>query len=180
MNPNDIGKEGEYTPSILDQAKEMKPFLLWFAQLTITAVAGWFLWDTGIAMEIVNTDITKLSIAILALFAIATVMTGLSSWRVSKHHTLSDMMEKRLFLGWFVSEMMMALGLAGTVIGFIVLFQGNFANVSFDDPETVREVIVAIASGMGIALYTTITGLICSQLLKLQLVNVEIALDDQA
>ena len=179
MNP-DIDKDFEYTPTLLDQAKEMKPFLLWFAQLMVTAVAGWFLYDTGVAMEIFNTDITKLSGVILALFVGTTAMTGLSAWKVSKHHTLSKMMEKRLFLGWFVSEMMMALGLAGTVIGFIVLFQGNFADVSFDDPETVRQIIVAIASGMGIALYTTITGLICSQLLKLQLVNVEVALDDQA
>ena len=179
MNPN-TDRDFEYTPTILDQAKEMKPFLIWFAQLMIMSVAGWFLWDTGIIMEVIDTDITKISIAIFALFASASALMGWSSWRVSKTHMLSKMMEKRLFLGWFVSEMMMALGLAGTVIGFIVLFQGNFANVSFDDPETVRQIIVAIASGMGIALYTTITGLICSQLLKLQLVNVEVALDDQA
>ena len=179
MNP-DIDKDFEYTPTLLDQAKEMKPFMLWFAQLMIMSVAGWFLWDTGVIMTIVNTDITKLSIAIFALFVISSFMMGWSSWRVSKTHLLSKLMEKRLFLGWFVSEMMMALGLCGTVIGFIVLFQGNFADVSFDDPETVREIIVAIASGMGIALYTTITGLVCSQLLKLQLVNVEVALDDQA
>ena len=178
MNPDK--EDYKYTPTLLDQAKEMKPFLLWFAQLMITAVAGWFLYDTGVAMEIVNTDITKLSLAILTLFVGATAMMGWSSWRVSKTHMLSDRMETRLYLGNFVAEMMMALGLCGTVIGFIVLFQGNFANVSFDDPETVRQIIVAIASGMGIALYTTITGLICSQLLKLQLVNVEIALDDQA
>ena len=164
----------------LSQAKEMKPFMIWFAQLMIMAVAGWFLWDTGVAMEIVNTDVTKISLAILALFAGTTAMMGWATWRVSKTHLLSDKMETRLYLGHFVSEMMMALGLCGTVIGFIVLFQGNFANVSFDDPETVRQIIVAIASGMGIALYTTITGLICSQLLKLQLANVEIALDDQA
>ena len=178
MNPDK--EDYKYTPTMLDQAKEMKPFMLWFAQLMITAVAGWFLWDTGIVMEIINTDITKISLAIFALFAGTSAMMGWSAWRVSKTRLLSDKMETRLFLGYFVSEMMMALGLAGTVIGFIVLFQGNFADVSFDDPETVRQLIVAIASGMGIALYTTITGLICSQLLKLQLVNVEVALDDQA
>ena len=82
MNPDK--EEYEYTPTLLDQAKEMKPFLLWFAQLMITTVAGWFLYDTGVAMEIVNTDITKLSLAILALFAGATAMMGWSAWRVSK------------------------------------------------------------------------------------------------
>ena len=178
MNPDK--EDYKVTPTLLDQAKEMKPFLLWFAQLMIMAVAGWFLWDTGVAMEIITTDITKLSLVIFTLFAGSSAMMGWSAWRVSKTHMLSDKMETRLYLGHFVSEMMMALGLAGTVIGFIVLFQGNFADVSFDDPETVRQLIVAIASGMGIALYTTITGLICSQLLKLQLVNVEVALDDQA
>ena len=179
MNP-DIFKDYNSKPTLLDKAKEMKPFMLWFAQLMLTAVAGWYLLDTGVLMEIVNTDITKISIAIFALFAGSSAMMGWAAWRVSKTRMLSSKMETRLFLGYFVSEMMMALGLAGTVIGFIVLFQGNFANVSFDDPETVRQIIVAIASGMGIALYTTITGLICSQLLKLQLVNVEVALDDQA
>ena len=178
MNPDK--EDYKYTPTLLDQAKEMKPFMIWFAQLMIMAVSGWFMWDYGIIQEIITTDITKISIAIFALFASTSALMGWSAWRVSKTRTLSDKMETRLYLGHFVSEMMMALGLCGTVIGFIVLFQGNFANVSFDDPETVRQIIVAIASGMGIALYTTITGLVCSQLLKLQLVNVEVALDDQA
>jgi len=81
-------------------------------------------------------------------------------------------------MGWFLAEAMMVLGLAGTVVGFIVLFQGNFADVSFDDPETVQEVIVAIASGMGVALYTTIVGIFSSLLMKIMLVSIEVAEDE--
>ena len=159
----------------------MKPFLRWFALVILMAVAGWYGYDAGVVHSIVETDISKLSIVIVSLLGIGTLLEGVSAWKVGRNKNItSKRMENRLFIGWFLAETMMVLGLAGTVVGFIVLFQGNFADVSFDDPETVQAVIIAIASGMGVSLYTTIVGIFSSLLLKLQLVNVEVALNEQA
>ena len=156
----------------------MNAFKRWAALTSLMVLASWYLYDTGILLDIVQTDISKLSVVILALLAGGTLLMGYTSYRVGVNSGRSHNRSIRLYMGWFLAEAMMVLGLAGTVVGFIVLFQGNFAGVSFDDPETVQEVIIAIASGMGVALYTTIVGIFSSLLMKIMLVNIEVAEDE--
>lgn len=157
----------------------MTVFKRWFLMLAVVAVSAVALFHFGVAQDIYQTDISKLSLVIFGLYLIGTALAGFSSYRVGTHKTLTHNTEQRLYIGWFLSEAMMVLGLAGTVIGFIVLFKGNFDNVSFDNPETIKGIIIAIASGMGVALYTTLVGIFCSLLLKMQLVSIEVAIDEQ-
>ncbi len=157
----------------------MNAFKRWAALASLMLLASWYLVDTGVVEEIMCTDVSKLSVVIAALLAIGTVLMGYSSYRVGVNAGQSHNRDIRLYMGWFMAEAMMVLGLAGTVVGFIVLFQGNFAGVTFDDPETVQEVIIAIASGMGVALYTTIVGIFSSLLMKIMLVNVEVSEEEQ-
>lgn len=157
----------------------MTVFKRWFLMVVLVTVAGVALYHFGVVQDIFETDISRLSSVIMVLYIIGTALTGFSSYRVGTHHTLTHNTEHRLYIGWFISEAMMVLGLAGTVIGFIVLFNGNFEGVSFDDPETIKEIIIAIASGMGVALYTTLVGIFASLLLKMQLVSIEVAIDEQ-
>jgi biopolymer transport protein ExbB/TolQ len=59
----------------------------------------------------------------------------------------------------------------GTVVGFIIMIQcfNTF------DPNTgnVMKLFTKVSTGLGTALYTTATGLVCSLALKLQLRNLE-------
>lgn len=158
----------------------MRAFKRWFLLFLLMKVGGVVAWYYGVPLMIWEADITKLSAVIYGLLSIGTILMGYSAWKVGKNPEMTHNMSNRLYVGWFLAEAMMVLGLAGTVIGFIVLFQGNFEGVSFDDPETVEAVIVSIASGMGVALYTTIVGILSSLLLKMQLVNVEVAINEQA
>ncbi len=153
----------------------MNAFKRWAALASLMVLASWYLIDTGVVEEILCTDVSKLSTVIAALLIGGTALMGYSSYRVGVNAGQSHNRDIRLYMGWFMAEAMMVLGLAGTVVGFIVLFQGNFAGVTFDDPETVQEVIIAIASGMGVALYTTIVGIFSSLLMKIMLVNVEVS-----
>ena len=157
----------------------MTVFKRWFLMVVLVSVSGVVLFHFGIVQDIYETDISRLSSVILLLYILGTTLIGFSSYKVGTHHKLTHNTEHRLYIGWFISEAMMVLGLAGTVIGFIVLFNGNFEGVSFDNPETVKEIIIAIASGMGVALYTTLVGIFSSLLLKIQLVSVEVAIDEQ-
>ena len=70
-------------------------------------------------------------------------------------------------LGWFVVDILLKLGLVGTIIGFILML-GSVANTASLDVNTMQKVLRQMSSGMGTALFTTLAGLIASILLGLQ------------
>lgn len=70
-------------------------------------------------------------------------------------------------LGWFIADAMLKLGLLGTVIGFIIML-GSVAGITSFDTSVMQDILARMSNGMGIALYTTLTGLICGALLGLQ------------
>tara|TARA_B110000285_G_scaffold122894_1_gene138950 strand:- start:942 stop:1418 length:477 start_codon:yes stop_codon:yes gene_type:complete len=157
----------------------MGVFKRWFALTNLTVIGIALLAYNGVLTTIVTTDVSGISTVIFASFIISLIVTGVLSYRVGKDQGMSRADDNMLYIGWFIAEVLMILGLAGTVIGFIVLFDANFSDVSFDSPESVKVIIVAIASGMGVALYTTITGIIGSLLTKMLLVNVEVTINEQ-
>ena len=69
--------------------------------------------------------------------------------------------------GWLVADMMIKLGLLGTVIGFIVML-GSVAVIENADITTIQNMLTDMSSGMRIALFTTLTGLLAGLLLGLQ------------
>ena len=69
--------------------------------------------------------------------------------------------------GWFLAELMIRLGLLGTVIGFIFML-GSIANVASVDVQALQQLLTNMSSGMRIALYTTLTGLAAGILLGFQ------------
>tara|TARA_B110000196_G_C20595719_1_gene408376 strand:- start:118 stop:540 length:423 start_codon:yes stop_codon:yes gene_type:complete len=84
---------------------------------------------------------------------------------------LNDVYNSRLKgpqeIGWFVSDMMLKLGLLGTIIGFIFML-GSVANIADFDVSNMQKVLRHMSDGMGTALYTTLVGLVCSVLSAMQ------------
>lgn len=70
-------------------------------------------------------------------------------------------------IGWFVADVMLKLGLLGTIIGFILML-GSVANITDFDVGNMQKVLQHMSTGMGTALYTTLAGLICSILVAMQ------------
>ncbi|HCU88768.1 MAG TPA: hypothetical protein DGR97_02430 [Gammaproteobacteria bacterium] len=70
-------------------------------------------------------------------------------------------------VGWFIVDILLKLGLVGTIIGFILML-GSIANTTSLDVNTMQKVLHQMSSGMGTALFTTLAGLIGSILLGLQ------------
>ena len=70
-------------------------------------------------------------------------------------------------LGVFVSDTLYKLGLLGTVIGFILMLV-SMRDLGEFDVETMREALQQMTGGMAVALLTTITGLSCGVLLRMQ------------
>lgn len=84
---------------------------------------------------------------------------------------LIDVYESRLKkqheLGWFLSDIMIKLGLLGTIVGFVLML-GSVTDVTDFDVNTMQSILKQMSSGMGTALYTTFAGLICSMLTAIQ------------
>lgn len=80
---------------------------------------------------------------------------------------LAEHLENRHALGYFVSDLLLKLGLVGTVIGFILMLSPIAEMESFES-NNIRNLLTAMSSGMAVALFTTLTGLITSTLLKVQ------------
>ena len=64
----------------------------------------------------------------------------------------------------------------GTVFGFIMMLSG-FSAVDVSQVQTIQELIKQLGAGMSTALYSTLVGLICSALLKIQYFNLNQAID---
>ena len=74
--------------------------------------------------------------------------------------------------GWFVTNMLVKLGLLGTVIGFILMLSSVMAIESFDIADA-QGLLGRMTIGMGVALNTTMLGLVCSMALGLQYLLVD-------
>ena len=64
-------------------------------------------------------------------------------------------------IGWFVSDLMLKLGLLGTIVGFVLML-GSVSNITDVGISAMQNILKHMSSGMGTSLYTTFAGLICS------------------
>ncbi len=70
-------------------------------------------------------------------------------------------------VGWFVTGLMIKLGLLGTVVGFIMMLS-SLEGLEQLDISDIKTLMQQMTQGMGVAMNTTLVGLIGSILLGLQ------------
>ncbi len=79
-------------------------------------------------------------------------------------------------IAWFMSGILIKLGLLGTVIGFVLML-GTVSDLDSLDISGVKQLMQQMTQGMGVAMFTTMTGLIGSMLLSLQCLMLERSTD---
>ena len=89
----------------------------------------------------------------------------------------SDKLSGRQEIGFLIADLMLRLGLLGTVIGFIFML-GPLSAIQTIDVTSMRGVLSSMSGGMAIALYTTLVGLVGGMLLRLQYFFVERSVED--
>ena len=146
-------------------SKTLRWWLFFCISLTVMGIAHYF----GIFHELYEKDITKISFGIIGLYFFASLYIG----KLTIQHNKGESIEAGLGIGWFISESMLALGMIGTVAGFILMLGSSFEGLDVEDTASIKSTLTAMALGMSTALYTTLTGLIFSQFTKIQLVNLE-------
>jgi len=78
-----------------------------------------------------------------------------------------DQLVNRHALGRFATELLLRLGLLGTIIGFILMLL-PLGEIKEFEPAVIQQLLASMSGGMAVALYTTLAGLITSTLLRYQ------------
>jgi len=143
-------------------------FLRWWLLFALIVAGSILAGITGLFGKINEADFTKISFLIYGLFLVFSIKCGLNTSRVKEDQG-----------GWFMSDVFITLGMIGTVVGFIYMLSTCFASIDTSQPQTMRLALSKMSTGMGTALYTTASGLVCSLLLKLQLFNLEQGLENK-
>tara|TARA_Y100000996_G_C22491351_1_gene630329 strand:- start:422 stop:1033 length:612 start_codon:yes stop_codon:yes gene_type:complete len=86
---------------------------------------------------------------------------------VNKDDDFELRMSKCSDAGWYIVDLLIKLGLVGTVIGFIIMLSSIVTIENFD-LSLMQTLLQKMSAGMMIALYTTLTGLVSSILLAFQ------------
>jgi hypothetical protein len=151
--------------------KTYYPFLRWLLLFALIGLGTAALIISDVAQKVYDVDITKLTFLIYSVFIVFSVKTGIHTYQICKESTHTDPILRTNEVGWFASDMLLTLGMIGTVAGFIYMLSTSFAKMDPQNVISMRCVLTKMSAGMSTALYTTAAGLVCSLLLKLQLFN---------
>lgn len=155
--------------------------LRWFVILFSSIVAAGIIQFKGLFAALWIADISGLSFIILAIFTIMTIFVGVLTYRLTNSIPGSYYYDEsiRYVSGcWYASELLMALGMMGTLIGFSIMLGPALAGLDPSNLVLAKAAIFKMAGGMSTAVLTTLAGLITSQVLKLQLINLDIAISE--
>lgn len=137
--------------------------MIWWLLTVIQLIGLGIAINFGAIEYLLETDLTRLSFVIFAIWAFTTINIGYNSYKKQYNHDLA----------WFSAEICMSIGMVGTIIGFILMLSGSLGDIDPSDVETMKRVIAGMAVGMSTALVTTLVGLVSNILLKIQVVSQE-------
>ena len=124
-------------------------------------VCYYFFDINSVLLENDQTYISLLILSISAIFSLSLV------WNYEK------VVDGQSNIYWYTSVMVLSLGMIGTLVGFLIVLGQAFLDIDPSNIESMKNAIVVLAKGMSTALVTTLTGLIVSVWMKLQLVIIE-------
>ena len=147
-----------------------RKLLKWWLIFCLTLLGFGTLYYFNMHSQLYYADVTKLSFLIIIIFMFTSVWIGRKTYDLESTSVHDDKMD----VGWFIAESCLALGMVGTVTGFLYMLGTAFENIDITDATTLQDALASMAKGMSTALYTTLTGLIASLIIKVQLVNYEV------
>lgn len=127
------------------------------------------LWDLGIVDQVLDNDASRISLAICALFSCTFGWQAFIAWKTGKYitavvgqkkvinHKRVAFVRHRLSSFKFTSGVLVTLGLIGTFVGFAMALK-SLTPDAVGNADAAGELVVVLGSGLGVAIYTTITG----------------------
>jgi hypothetical protein len=123
----------------------------------------------GVFHFILAYDQTYLSFVNIGLLALANIL-------IARFHLKKDYADESHGMIRYISDATVAIGLLGTLIGFMLILWAVFGPGVIIDPTnitTMTEAMTKMAQGMSAALITSLTGIASSILINLQLAILE-------
>ena len=139
----------------------MKHFLYWWLIVCAVGTLSYITHSMGWLVPVYTNDLTYITF----LITVVTIFTTLSlgyKFKVPDADTVD--------VEWFVSDVVLTLGMLGTIIGFMIMLQGTFSSIEFNDANSIRLALSSMSQGLFTALNTTLIGLVSSIVLKVQLI----------
>jgi len=152
----------------------MKSLLKWWLIFCLTLLGLCTCVYFNVHKDLYSADVTRLSFLIISIFICTSVWIGTKTYKVG----IQQDYDQKSDVGWFISESCLALGMVGTVTGFLIMLGTAFENVDVTNAVTLQQALSDMATGMSTALWTTLVGLVSSLIIKVQLVNLEVALNE--
>lgn len=138
---------------------KIKPFYIWWVTNLIVITGVFWAWHHGIVATIWQDDVTMITTALSVMFIVTNALIGYIAYT-------KDFTNKIVDACWFLSEQMLALGMLGTVVGFIYLLSSGISSASVTDPTSLATLLANMSVGLGIALYTNAVGILASLVTK--------------
>ena len=142
----------------------MKDFLYWWLIVCVVGTGSYITHAMGWLVPLYTNDLTYITFLI-------TVIAGLTTLSLGYKFKMSD--ANSVDVEWFVSDVVLTLGMLGTIIGFMIMLQGTFSSIEFNDVHSIRLALSSMSQGLFTALNTTLLGLVSSIILKVQLILYE-------
>lgn len=139
--------------------KILKEFYIWWVVNLVIASGAFWAWQNNIIQKIWQDDVTMITSTLVVLFLFTDILIGYIAY--TKNFT-----SKLVDACWFLSEQMLALGMLGTVVGFIYLLSSGITSASVTDPTSLALLLANMSVGLGIALYTNAVGILASLISK--------------
>jgi hypothetical protein len=147
----------------------MKHFLYWWLIVCAIGTVSYITHTMGWLVPIFTNDLTYITFLITAVTIFTTLSLGYK-FKVPDADTVD--------VEWFVSDVVLTLGMLGTIIGFMIMLRGTFSSIEFADTQSIRLALASMSQGLFTALNTTLVGLVSSIFLKVQLITYETVKDN--
>ena len=152
--------------------KNWSLFLLWWLFFTLICVGAVIAGLSGLFAVMLAVDFTKLTFVIMFVAIIFILRGGKITYKLGKKDTITEE-EGYNFCSenesvWFTSDVLLTIGMIGTVLGFIFMLGATFASTGALTIPALQAALLKMSSGASVALYTTAAGLICGLLLRIQ------------
>ena len=137
----------------------MKDFLYWWLIVCVIGTGSYITHSMGWLVPLYTNDLTYITFLITVLAALTTLSLGYK-------FKVPDALD--VDIEWFVSDVadvVLTLGMLGTIIGFMIMLEGTFSSIEFNDTDSIRQALSSMSQGLFTALNTTLIGLVSSIIL---------------
>ena len=121
----------------------MKSILKWWLIFCLTLLGMCTCVYFNIHKDLYAADVTRLSFLIISIFTCTSIWIGTKTYKVGIQQDYNQKSD----VGWFISESCLALGMVGTVTGFLIMLGTAFANVDVTN-SALRSKSCFFASGL--------------------------------